>query len=336
LNLPAGQYVHIPSGVTGKIIYYFIPDPLRDLLMRCAGQGPHPDPTADDELGALGLLDIVARRGYAGFRDPVQAAQLFELLWSATPVETVSDVHVLAPKNGEKPQEIRQQIVFTGSRVASEAVHVYAPHEAVPELIEQLMEGILSSAENVSPVDRVAVLGFFCLHVHPYQDGNGRWARALTVAVERRSLVTTMAALSFQTLCMKALAEAVWPKTRAEGLGRYLELSRAYTQLLLAAYRDSEIFSSLKRVSDALRKTAKTKPKIKALCRRMFVDGCLDADETSRLLGVSARVVDGLFQALEAEGLKVSQKNVLIEPLLIGVEAQAKAAAAITLNHFEG
>lgn len=331
LDRPTGQYIHIPSGITHEPIRYFIPDPLQELLMRCPPVSLQGSPDDNDEIQAAAFLRLVARRGYAGISDPGQASLLFDLLWQAPSIETMADVHALATLIDHRAQDIRRQIVFTGSRVASEAVHVYAPHEAVPELMEQLLEGIRFEAREISAVDWVSVFGFFCVHAHPFRDGNGRWTRALTLAVERRSLVTTMAAMSFQTMCMQQLAEDIWPLTRTQGLSDYLAASRAYTDRLLMAYRNSTAFASIQGMSDALRRRAYAKPKLRALARRLFVEGRLEVGKTRQLLGASVRVVDGLFQALEDCGLKAFQQGISIDPLLDKIAGQAAASATLSM-----
>ncbi|WP_111266767.1 Fic family protein [Marilutibacter maris] len=336
LDRPTGRSVHIPSGITKRPIHYFIPDALRDLLMRCEVGSESAGTGMDEEVHAAALLYLVARRGYAGVRNPAQAGLLFDLLWQAPPIDTVADLDTIAARVDRKAQAIRQQIVFTGSPVASEALHVYAPHEAVPELMAQLVDGIALDATGVSAVDRVAVLGFFCVHAHPFRDGNGRWTRALTLAVERRSLVTTMAAMSFQTVCMQALAERIWPQARVQGLRAYLEVCAAYTDRLLETYRESSAFQVVRCVDDALRRVAKDRAKLRRLARCLFVTGRLAEGEVKQVLGVSSRVAGGLLQSLEHGGLTASPYGISIDALVDEIAGQAEASAQFALRNFKG
>lgn len=336
LDHPTGRFVSIPSAISNRPVCYFIPDPLHDLLMRCAESITPQEPEDSEEIHAAALLSLVARRGFAGVVDPDHAEALFDLLWQAPSIRTEADLRAVGDQTGRHMRQFRQQIVFTGGRVASEAVHVYAPHEAVPSLMAQLVEGIGLSAVRVSAVDRVAIMGFFCLHAHPFRDGNGRWTRALILSVERRSLLRTMAATSFQTFCMRALAESVWPRTRSYGLRDYLAACNRYTEMLLTGYRNGMAFETVQGVNEALRRASKDKSKLRALARCLFVTGQLQAAEVKQLLGASNRVVNGLFQSLQDCGLSASQQGVSTEVLLNEVERQARVAAAHSLDNLEG
>lgn len=331
LDMPTGRTVSIPSSITCQPVNYFIPAPLSELLARCPSVAGPQELETGKEIEAAALLHLAARRGYIGVRDPVQAGLLFDLLWQPSPIESPADVHALAARIDPRAQDLRRQIVFTGSRVASDAVHVYAPHEAVPELIEQLVEGLQLEASGIHVADRVSVLGFFCVHAHPFRDGNGRWTRALILAAERRALIRTIAAMSFQTLCMQPLAEIIWPLTRTQGLRAYLAACRTYTERLLSVYGNSAAHVSIRGVNEALRRAAPDKPRLRAVARRLFVSGRLEAGETRQMLGASARVVDGLFRALEGHGLTVSQEGVSINRLLAEISEQADASASFAL-----
>ena len=329
LDAPTGQFIGIPSSVTGRPIHYFIPDPLTDLLMRC-GEVVEPVSFAgNEEIHAAAFLSLVARRGYAGVPDPTQAHLLFDLLWSPQPVGTVPDLCSLATRIGSRSQEIRRQIVFTGSRTASEAAHVYAPHEAVPVLMEQLANGIKFDSSHMSISDRVAVLGFFCIHAHPFRDGNGRWTRAVILTSERRSLLKTMAAMSFQTVRMKEVARSIWPQTYRQGLRGYLEVCDVYTSNLLSAFRSSTSFLMIQEVDKVLRRVSKDRLRLKNLSRQLFVSGGLEAGgEIRELLGVSSRVVDGLFRSLEDCGLSRTERGISMDSLSNEMTLHANAAAA--------
>lgn len=336
LDHPTGRFVSIPSSISNRPVHYFVPDPLRDLLERCSDSAVRQKHEDRQEIYAAAFLNLVARSGYAGVVDQKQANALFDLLWQAPSIRTVADLRTVVGHTSPYAGKFRQQIVFTGGRVASEAVHVYAPHEAVPRLMAQLVDGIDLSADRISVVDRVAVLGFFCLHAHPFRDGNGRWARALALSVERRSLIATMAAMSFQTICMQALAESVWPKTRTYGLREYIDICNLYSSSLLAAHRASTSFETIQSLNEVLRKASRDKSKLKSVARCLFVRGELNVVEAKSILGASSRVVDGLFQSLQDCGLTVSNQSVLIDVLFDEVGRHARMAVKIALENLEG
>lgn len=333
LDLPTGRHIHIPSGITNQPVHYFIPDPFRNLLVRCEGAPVDSGPDEVEKLHACAILHLAARRGYAGVVDAKQNGLLFDILWQPPQAGTVAELAAIAARVGKGSQEPRQQIVFTGSNVASEAIHVYAPHEAVPMLMDMLSDGIAYEASGVSVVDRVAVLGYYCVHAHPFKDGNGRWTRALTLAVERRSLMKSIAAMSFQTVCPRALAEVVWPETRVRGLRTYLEACNAYTERLLATYYQSPVFDSINGVNDALRRAARNTAKYRALSRLVFVERKLDIAETKQLLGVSSRVVEGLFQTLGGCGLRETPGGLSVDSLLKEVDGYADATASFCMSN---
>ncbi|MDQ3268989.1 MAG: Fic family protein [Pseudomonadota bacterium] len=267
--------------------------------------------------------------------DTKQNGLLFDCLWQPPPAGTVTELVAIAARIAKKSQELRRQIVFTGSKVASDAVHVYAPHEALPDLMDQLAAGIRFEAPGVSPVDRVAVLGYYCVHAHPFKDGNGRWTRALCLAVERRSLLKTVAAVSFQTVCPRALAEVVWPQTRVQGLRAYLEACNAYTERLLATYHQSPVRDSMNMMHEALRKAAKGPAKFQAISRLVFVNRKLDIAETKQLLGVSSRVAEGLFHTLAGCGLSETPGGLAVDSLLKEVDGYADVSASFFTDNLK-
>ncbi len=65
--------------------------------------------------------------------------------------------------------------------IGREKVHYEAPPgDAVPKQVEQFLKWWLESRATTDGIIRAAIAGFWFVTIHPYEDGNGRLARAIT------------------------------------------------------------------------------------------------------------------------------------------------------------
>lgn len=65
--------------------------------------------------------------------------------------------------------------------IGRETVHYEAPPaRVVPKYLEQFLQWWREEKENLDGILRAAIAGFWFVSIHPYEDGNGRLARAIT------------------------------------------------------------------------------------------------------------------------------------------------------------
>ncbi len=70
--------------------------------------------------------------------------------------------------------------VISGS-IGREKIHYQDPPGAdVPKQVEQFLTWWIESRDTMDTIIRVAIAGFWFVAIHPYEDGNGRLARAIT------------------------------------------------------------------------------------------------------------------------------------------------------------
>jgi Fic family protein len=110
------------------------------------------------------------------FRDPVTKERLFAWHLSLFP-GGMSGFHKIIV--GSYRNDLNGIMQIVSGAIGKEKVHYQAPAAGIiPEQMEKLIEYI-----NVSDIDRILQAGivhFWFLILHPFEDGNGRIARALT------------------------------------------------------------------------------------------------------------------------------------------------------------
>lgn len=105
----------------------------------------------------------------------------------------------------------------------------FAPPEQVPGEIERLVEAF-NGMDQVHPVVSAAWLHHRFVQIHPFQDGNGRVARALTLlAFERRHYAPMVVDRDSRAGYLRALDEA--------NAGDLVPLGRLFTELAMRCIR---------------------------------------------------------------------------------------------------
>ena len=136
-----------------------------------------PLPDTHDVEGAVDILMDATR----GFAEPLSHERLF--VWHAA----------LFPTGRSGLQRIRvAQYRDTGMQVVSgpmgkEKVHYEAP---APELVSGMMDAFIAwfnDATNEEPLTKAGIAHLWFVTIHPFDDGNGRIARALTECLLARS-----------------------------------------------------------------------------------------------------------------------------------------------------
>lgn len=233
INMPLGRFDVIPSGVTGRPLHYFTPEPLPILLERSLAECSGEMQERNNPALTL-LLARSAATDHAGNVDVVQAKRIAQVAFGHVLWTDLESILKLGSDISPAAKKLRQEIVFSGAASASASGHVYPPHEAVPALLESLADGLKFPPIGMDATVFSAVVGFFCVHVHPFIDGNGRWARALSVqagTLMKGSDSGTISAI-FQNKFKHLLANSIWPTARRTGLKEYLQTAKSFEAVL--------------------------------------------------------------------------------------------------------
>lgn len=224
IDRPAGRFEGSVSGITGQPLRYFIPDPLPELLRRCGGFKHRRKAGQNDIPTALLLARAAARRGIAGRVDESQARRFCELIIGARNCSSVDTMKRLGAEIRSRNDGFREEIAYAGGNVASAAKIIFAPHGCIPELFYSLSEGFDGITVDDDPGLVAAITGFFCVRMHPFLDGNGRWSRliAATAGMRAGSITPAMSSVVFQNCAKQDLVDAVWEEACNSGLREYL------------------------------------------------------------------------------------------------------------------
>lgn len=232
-NIPLGRFDVIPSAVTGAPLRYFTPDPLSLLLARCVGECSDEAPRPMDQAFVL-LLARSAATDHSGSVNASYAKLVAQTALGHVRYIDSESILKLGSCISPRAREARQEIVFSGAVSASASKHVYPPYEALPTLLTSLADGLNCPPEGMDASVFAAVVGFFCVHVHPFLDGNGRWSRVLSTqagALLKGSDSGVISAI-FQSRFKHALAHSIWPSARLTGLKEYLQMAKSFEAAL--------------------------------------------------------------------------------------------------------
>lgn len=335
LDLPKGAD-HAPgvvhgavSAVTGRAFNYFAPDPLPKLIERLpVSNGTHRQDEYTQGSSLLLLRSLCSRGGLVPV-DMRQAALASSLILGRHQLRTTEDFLSLARHVSSKSATLREEIVFSGGPSASLASMVYAPSGLVPGLVQSIGEGI-SMARACDPVLAASVAGFFCTHVHPFLDGNGRWSRLVAIAAGNGAFPAVCATL-FQALCLPFLADHVWPQARQFGLRHYLQLSASFHQRLVEELSRCSALPVARQLFEVAKASARTASALDDSCRAIFLSGAIEVNRVRRTHGLSKKSAEGFLSRLDIAGhgwIDFEQGRVSTHRLLDSVDKIALAVSS--------
>ena len=82
-------------------------------------------------------------------------------------------------EEGEQVDKYRDSQVYVIDPNSTQAAYVPPPHTQVQALMDSLME-FISSPDDLHPVVKACIIHFYFVYIHPFFDGNGRTARAIS------------------------------------------------------------------------------------------------------------------------------------------------------------
>jgi hypothetical protein len=227
---------------------------------------------------------------------------------------TQADFIALASALFGRPQRFREAISFSGGPSPSSASHIYPPHQEVARLFEELPLFFSDDWQRYAAIDVVALVFYYALSIHPFANGNGRWARQLAIAAAAKANHVWMAAV---LLTLFANSESqfigIWRRAQDQGLSGYLKLCRAAYQGLVKHAEDAPEVSSLTELYAGLDARCGQQDAGK-LFGELLVDGMLDAERIAILIRCSKKKALGVLDFLGSrnDALILSESGCLL------------------------
>lgn len=319
LAAPIGQHITIPSALTGRLLTYFIPYPINELSSRLT-ISPERNPAQLESSEAAWLLASYLSHGFSHSFLPKTYS---EVLLGRRELRSTDDLLRLASAITPKAVCLRQQMAFAGGPTPSTATIIYCPASAVPALLDSLSLFLSSDLSKWKPVDVAALVGYFAIHIHPFADGNGRWARLLSAhaGMCAGSLWDGMATAVFQKSCKSRLI-SLWSSARNHGLLTYFEETRRFSTKLMESCAESGYVHATIQINKKIREHAHDQKTAHQIISYLFIERHLAESTVKQLLGCSHRKANGFINELvegQEELICLEGSGVSIEKLLASV-----------------
>lgn len=312
---PIGTRLTVPSSLTGVPLTYFCPHPLRTLVADTVVRNGTDSnvPFIGAGLGML-LVRYLLRRGLL----PVAAGSphaRFESFLRPQVLRSEADFMSLASAMLGRPQRFREAISFSGGASPSNASHIYPPHQEVARLFAELPAFFQEDWQGYEAIDVTATVFYYALSVHPFANGNGRWARQVAIAAAAKA-GDVWSAAGLLTLFSNRETQLIdtWREAQDQGLSNYLNMCRTARRRLVAHAEASGAVSSLVSMYARLEARCGQRDADKAFCA-VLVDGIIDADQLAVLLGWSKKkaygVLGTMLEKMDTTGLSGSDRVAL-------------------------
>lgn len=303
IDRPGGRTDGAVSAVTGMPLRYFTPDSLTDLIARCQIKRELKPETQAERLLGLSLARAASKRG-SGEEDEKQAFRLCGLITEQNTCINRDQLMALAARISPKAKEVREEIVFAQGPTAADATHIYAPHSVLPELMESIFDFVENDCEPIDPAVAVAVVEFFCIHAHPFLDGNGRWSRIVagSIGMSHGPILLAMTSLVFQAICAKEIATEIWPESRSFGLRTYLESALKFEELFLARLDNDRFRLSVTAINSEIYRVCRGRRDCLSILASLYAQQEVDVKSIRNKVGLSARAFNGVLDNLTERG----------------------------------
>lgn len=80
---------------------------------------------------------------------------------------------------GCEAEKYRNDLVFVCDANSSQPIYTAPPHSQVQALMDSLIK-FINSPDDLNPVVKASIIHFYFVYIHPFFDGNGRTARAIS------------------------------------------------------------------------------------------------------------------------------------------------------------
>ena len=295
-DVPPGRTDSIASGITGRPLTYFTPDPLPELLSRLSPGNAVPMPPAEDADAAFMLVRAAALRNSAGI-DIGLATRFCEILSSKRHLATTSEILRTGAALSPRAASLRQEIVFSGGPIASFSEQIFAPSTELPRLLKALaetMESLQEAPGQPDPILLAAVVGFYSVHTHPFLDANGRWSRLQSAYAAKAigSPLTAMISAAMQSSARDRLANEIWPNTRKAGFREYLTFANRYHESMVK--RLSPTLTIASQIKKELSRSISNRRGLTAAMTELHTTGQLELSNLRASAGLSMRSALGI------------------------------------------
>lgn len=278
-----------------------------------------------------------SRRGINGGVDPLHARRFCDLVALGNRAWSYSSLLKLGTSISKRNRGLREEISFAGAPVASSASIVFAPHTRLPALMKNVEQEFVTGNRSIDPAAATAITGFYCVSMHPFLDGNGRWSRVVAAGygMSVGDSLPVMINAMFQNVAKLELATVIWPHTRTNGLRDYVDASWHFEDVLMRQLHGEAVFDGVARLSTELRGAATGKRQHQNAMATLFSDGVISLTRLRTILGQSQHVHQSVVKRLrdlETSLFAVSGTHLSIEPLQVGIERMAMNAVKTVFN----
>lgn len=295
-DIPPGRTDRIVSGITGRPLAYFTPDPLPELLDRLLPSSPLALP-APEGIDTAFLLARPAAQRNPGDINISLATSFCEILSGSRHLATTDDILKIGAILSPRAARLRQEIVFSGGPTASFSEHIFTPPTQLPGQIEALTETMRLLRENPTSLDPTllaACVGFYSVHTHPFLDANGRWSRLQSAYAAKLvgNPLAGMISATMQSTARDRLANEIWPTTRRSGFRElFIFAIRYHTNL---AARISPALSIATRINNELTKSISNKRALAGAMTELYVTGRIESSRLRAITGLSLKATSGI------------------------------------------
>lgn len=303
-DIPPGRTDRIISGITGRPLAYFTPDPLPELLSRLP-QSEHGAISTGDADAAFALVQAAAQRN-AGDTDVSQAVRYCEVLTGYRHLNTVADMLGTGGDISPRAACLREEIVFSGGRTASLAEQIFAPAPVLRHLIESLAEGMQAlpgSDTNANAILLAATVGFYAVHTHPFLDANGRWSRLQSAYAAKTvgNPLDGMISATMQSSAKNRLSNDIWPVTRQAGFRGYFRFAMEFGCKFSAMISPALVATT--KINGVLRNSITSRRSCNTAITQLHSTGSLELSDLRSIAGISMKSALGISQKIrEAAG----------------------------------
>lgn len=324
------------SAVTGKELRYFTPEPLSDLLRRASCPGRVDPQLAVPRATPLLLIRAASIHGLKRKPDPAQAQRFGEMLLGYNNYRTAAEHIGLGAQVCRRSIGLRQEIAFAGSANASTAAHIFAPHDLLPELMKSL-DQVMRNPPPLNPTDVASLVGFYCTLVHPFPDGNGRFARLLSLqaAIDLGSPLSGMISAVFQAACRNELADRIWPEMMLDGPAQYLRAATLFEKTLGMMLVQRNLLQESSEVVSALKGRGRNNREFSCVAVALFASGAISTALVRTQFGMSKKAMVGLQDTIRrtaGDSAEADSSSIGVNDLVLRVDDAVRAAKEATLE----